>query len=126
MTPGKKKGFDIGRITPGKEKGFDIGKITRVLAPAQNTICAATTIAEHYKDDPKTLATVKAYLHSLGINVYQPSENITIVCWNDDLEEVLTADLRMLPEFLSSEDRVLRKLAKWRLDTLTGEKEDGM
>lgn len=108
-----------------KKKGFDIGRITRVLAPAQDTIYAATTIAEYYKDDPKTLATVKAYLRSLGINVYQPSENVTIVCWNNDLEEVLATDLGMLPEYLSNEDIGVRKLAKWKLGTLTGENDNG-
>lgn len=107
------------------KKNFDIGRIIKALTPAQGMIAASMDIVEHYKDNPETLATIKKYLLFLGVNVYQPSENITIVCWNNDLEEVLTADLKSLPEYLASEDIGVRKLAKWKLDTLTGESSNG-
>lgn len=69
----------------------------------------ATIIVDRYKDDQALLAAIKEYLRAYGGLL----EN------HPDVKVILNASLEDLPEYLSSEDRVLRVLAKWRLDTLT-------
>lgn len=116
-----------------KKKKFNVEHIIQTLVHAQSIIItdayASTDAVDHSSDDQALFAAVKKYLAAYGIGVYQPSKDTTITYRENhpDVKAILNASLEDLPEYLSSEDRVLRILAKRKLDILTeGGKGDGL
>lgn len=73
-----------------------------------------------HKDDPETLPQVVEYLDVYGIDMRTLSNGIVVVYWCDDekADEILSASLKELPEFLTDEDYGIRLLAVHRLEEL--------
>lgn len=88
--------------------------------PTQDQIDMASDLVGSHKGDASSSEAVKEFLRPLGIGVWKISEMI-IVGWAGDprAKKILGATLKELPEFLSSEDSEIRKLAQWRLGALT-------
>lgn len=98
------------------DRWLDAGK----HIPTQDQIDVVCDLVSRYKNDESTSGTLREFLQPLGIGVRKISEEVTIVYWLGDprVKTILTASLKNLPEFLTSEDFEVRLLATHRLEEL--------
>lgn len=71
-------------------------------------------------DDPASLVFFEWILQGVGVRILDLSDELILIykVGDPDVEEILEAALRELPELLTSEVLQVRLLAKYRLDTL--------
>lgn len=111
------------KVAPGNmdSKNSDDAKIIDFLALTPGKLDAVGMVSQCLrKYDSSTLALVKEYLQEQGVFIRELSDGLILIHQVSDpmVTVILNAGLGELPEFLTSEDRQVRLLAKWRLDTL--------
>lgn len=109
-------------MTPGKEK--NPVEIISFLALTLGMLDAANMVS-HSKHDPSTLAIVENYLLTQGIRICALSNELILIYRAGDpvVTAIRDANLEELTEFLANENTEVRAFAKWKLDTLTDDKE---
>lgn len=79
------------------------------------------------KDGTLDHAFFEELLQRVGVVIIKLSDEFILIFKDGDpeVESILKAKLEILPEFLTSEDREVRLLAKWKLDALTNDTVNG-
>lgn len=92
----------------------------KMLGDTEAVLNASMDILKRYNDNPKTFDIAIGLLKVYGVSARKLSNGTTVVFWLDDerVDDILSASLGELPEFLVNEDYEVRLLAMYRLEEL--------